>query len=205
MNKLESERTQNKVLYRELFVQADKTFKEQLNKLKENITCLNCSDCCEIRYSKLSPSEIYKLSLEEDVVSHEYIKDFVPYGADNSFDYKNNLNFSIELNNKLALEINKDYTSHILEKAPEPVYFYFCRHFDKNNKCECALKEKSFMCNDFPNSVTTVLSEKCGYANWQKLCVDKITKEIRYDIKTKINEIIDYRKNFSCKRTGTCC
>lgn len=47
MNKLDSERKNNKILYRELFLEADKTFKEQLYKLREGVSCSKCRPDCE--------------------------------------------------------------------------------------------------------------------------------------------------------------
>lgn len=49
MNKLELERKKNRILYRELFFEADKTFKEQLYKLKGDISCSKCCPDCEIK------------------------------------------------------------------------------------------------------------------------------------------------------------
>ena len=55
MNKLEMQRKNNKILYRELFFEADKTFKDQLIKLRENISCSNCSSECKISNSGTIP------------------------------------------------------------------------------------------------------------------------------------------------------
>ncbi len=203
MNKLEQERKKNRVLYRELFYEADKTFKEQLNKLKENFSCLNCNSCCRIRYSNLSPLEIFQLSKEEEAISSEYIKIFIPYGAEEFFSYEKNNEITVELNNKSALAASKDYVNKILSKSEEPVYFYFCKYLDDNKAC--IDKEKSSLCRSFPNSVTAILPNNCGFSGWQRLCMDKIKNEIEPDLKIKAAEILAYRNNFSCSRTGTCC
>lgn len=111
MNKLELERKKNRILYRELFFEADKTFKEQLNKLKENFSC------------------------------------------------------------------------------PE----------------NCSSKGKNSSCKDFPNSFIDILPDNCSFKDWQKLCIEKIKNEIEPDLQKKAAEIINYRYEFKCKRTGTCC
>jgi len=203
MNKLEQERKKNRVLYRELFYHADKTFKEQLNKLKENFSCTNCGVCCQMRYSELSPSEIYQFSQEGDALSLEYSKIFIPYGADKNFKYEKNCKISLEVNNNHAKQTTLNYVSDILLKSPVPVYFYFCKTFDKDKNCTA--KEQNSLCSRFPDSVTTILPEQCVYKNWQKLCLDKIKNEIEPELQTKISQILTYKNEFSCKRTGTCC
>jgi len=203
MNKLDLERKKNRVLYRELFYEADKTFKEQLNKFKSDFTCSKCLSCCKIRYSQYSPADIFELSKQEDVISQEYIKFFIPYGADKLFSYQNNNEINIELNNKQALEIDNNYTGSVLSKSFEPIYFYFCRYLDENKKCIC--NEKSFLCDNFPNFVTTILPESCSFREWQTLCIDKIKNEIEPDIYVKVAEIQQYSNNFKCNRCATCC
>lgn len=202
MNKLDLERKKNRILYRELFFEADKTFKEQLNKFKNDFSCSKCGSCCKIRYSPFSPADIFELSKQEDVISQEYIKFFLPYGADEFFTYEQDNEIQIELNNKKALEADNVYVSSILTKSLEPVYFYYCRH-NEENKCSC--RDKSFLCNNFPNSVTTILPETCVFKGWQKLCVDKINNEIASDIYLKASEIQNYSHNFNCSRCATCC
>lgn len=201
MNKLDLERKKNRILYRELFFEADKTFKEQLNKLKENFSCSKCSSCCKIRYSHLSPADIFELSKQEDVISQEYIKYFIPYGADESFSYEKDSIIPIELNNNKALESDNNYANSILSISSEPVYFYFCRLLEDEYSCE----SKSFLCKNFPASATTILPEKCSYRNWQKLCIDTIKNQIAPDISRKIADITNYRHNFNCSGCGTCC
>jgi len=191
MNKLDLERKKNRILYRELFYEADKTFKEQLHKFKGDFSCSKCRSCCKIRYSQLSPADIFELSQQEDVISQEYIKFFIPYGSDKSFNYQKNNIISIELNNKQALEADNKYTDTILSKSLEPVYFYFCKNFDNKNKCIC--EEKNLLCKTFPSSVTTILPENCSFRGWQKLCTDKIKNEIAPDIYLKADEIKKFR------------
>lgn len=201
MNQLDLERKKNRILYRELFFEADKTFKEQLNKLKKDFSCSQCHSCCKIRYSQLSPSEIFELSKQEDVVSQEYLRLFIPYGTDNSFSYEKNNLISIEKNNQKALEAdNNYYVDTILYMSLEPVYFYFCRYLKEK---ECS--EESFLCKSFPTSVTTILPEKCSFKDWQKHCADKIKNEIAPDIYVKASEIKEYGHNFNCNNCATCC
>jgi len=202
MNKLDLERKKNRILYRELFFEADKTFKEQLNKFKKDFPCAKCHSCCKIRYSPFSPEEIFALSKQEDVISQEYMKLFTPYGADEFFTYEQDNEIPVEFNNKKALESDNTYVKTVLSKSLEPVYFYFCKHLDEN---KCNYKEKSFLCDNFPNSVTTILPENCSFKDWQKFCTDKIKNEIEPDIYVKAEEIKNYSKNFNCDRCATCC
>lgn len=203
MNKLEQERENNKILYRELFAEADKTFKEQLNKFKDGISCQKCSSCCKIRYSNLSAEDIYELSKQKEAISLEYIKFFVPYGTDKSFDYAKNNKINLELNNQEALKADKNYVERILSKSKEQLYFYFCRNLDDQNNCSS--KEKSSLCKDFPQTFTTILPDSCSFREWQKICAEKIIKEIEPDIREKMSRIMHHRDTFSCNRTGTCC
>lgn len=100
MNKLDSERKQNKILYRELFFEADKTFKEQLNKLGEGFSCSKCRpDCkisdapfmttltmslpenCNLRNRQKHCANIIKTEIKSDI--QQKISDIMTYG--NSF------------------------------------------------------------------------------------------------------------------------
>ncbi len=192
----------NKILYRELFFQADKTFKEQLNKFKKDFFCSKCLSCCKIRYSQFSPQDLYELSKQDDVISSEYIKFFIPYAATDDFSYEANNNISIDINNKKAKETDENYVKNILTKLNEPIYFYYCRHLNGN---KCLGSDKSFICDNFPNSITTILPEKCSFKEWQKVCIKKIKNEIEPDIFLKIKQIQDYGSTFSCNGCATCC
>jgi len=203
MNKLDLENKKNRLLYRELFLKANEGFKEQINSLKVNSFCKNQKICCKVRYTGLSPAEIYSLSQEEDNISVEYVRLFVPYGASDAFNYEKNNQIDLDLNNKLAAQVHKSYVKSVLSKLPGPVYFYHCRHIGQNNKCTLT-GGKSILCK-FPTSITTLLPEECGYQDWQKQAVEKIKNEISRDILVKLNEIEKYRQTFKCQKTGTCC
>ena len=196
MKQFELQLEQERNLYRELFIKSEKTFKELINKMKLDFSCINCEACCKIRYSQLPPEEILRLATEEnEAVSKEYIKLFLPYGID---DYAKEL--CIKTNNDLAKKVNASYVEKILSKHEEPVYFYYCRFLDN-----CPGREKSVLCKNFPTSITTILPESCSFIHWQNLLVHRIENEVAPDIALKIKEIIDYRENFKCKQTGTCC
>jgi Fe-S-cluster containining protein len=204
MNKLNSELTKDLKLYRELFINADKTFKELMKNLKSDFMCSKCRVCCRIRYSKLPPGEIYRLAKEENCeISKEYIKFFIPYGINGKFTYSCDCKISVELNNKLAQEVEERYVKTLLAKHDQTVYFYYCRFTDEDNNCLTI--EKSFLCSEFPNSVSTILPQGCSFRHWQNYIAHKIKSEIEPDIILKIEEIIKYRENFQCKRTGICC
>ncbi len=68
------------------------------------------------------------------------------------------------------------------------------------NKCRpnCEIKYEDL-------SPTTALPPECGFRGWQKLILHKIANEIEPDINQKVQELLDYRKEFTCNRTGTCC
>jgi len=202
MNTLETERKNNRVLYRKIFFEADKTFKKQLAKLKSDFNCSNCRRCCELRYSNNSPSEIYDLAKEGDIVSEEFIKLFIPYGAEKFFDYEKNNNISHKKNNENALQTDKDYVSRVLSLSNADVYFYVCKNFTEKD-CDCS--EKTSLCKEFPANMTTVLPEKCEFVEWQKLCIKTIKNEISQDVSKKIFNIQNYGKEFECNRCATCC
>ncbi|HSA06788.1 MAG TPA: YkgJ family cysteine cluster protein [Candidatus Gastranaerophilales bacterium] len=209
MEKLKLQLEKEKELYRELFINAEKGFKDLVKKLKSNFSCINCGVCCKVKYSKLSPDQIFGLANEEnDKISKEYIKLFAPYGVNKGFIYSKNNEISVEINNNLAKKENNNklslsYIESILSKHTEPVYFYYCRNLDENN--QCIAKENSFLCDNFPDSVSIILPENCAYKSWQKLIMDTIKNEIEPEIELKITEILNYRSKFSCNRTGTCC
>ena len=200
MKNFELQLEKERDLYRELFIKTEKTFKELIHKMKLDFSCINCGVCCKIRYSQFPPKEIFRLANEEnDKLSKEYIKLFVPYGADKDFNYIKEI--CLKTNNDLAKEVDSAYVEKILSKHDMPVYFYYCRDLTEN----CANREKNILCKNFPSSITTILPESCCYKHWQNLIVHRIENEIAPDVTLKIQEIIDYRNKFSCKKTGTCC
>ncbi len=208
MKKFETILKKERELYRELFINSEKAFKDLLKKMKTDFSCSGCGVCCKVRYSRLSPSEIFYLANnEKDNISMEYMKFFVPYGVDKDFKYAADNQISIETNNKLAKSLQnvlcQSYVKNILSKHDEPVYFYFCKCLDEDFNCVAG--EKSFLCKEFPVSITTILPKNCSYTHWQNLAVHKIENEIEPEINLKIREIVDYREEFKCNRTGTCC
>ncbi|OGI01954.1 MAG: hypothetical protein A2Y25_03010 [Candidatus Melainabacteria bacterium GWF2_37_15] len=179
MEEIAIEQKKNRQLYRELFLNASKTFKELMESYRSDFSCTECGVCCKIRYSKLSPDDIVRLANEEnDTTAKEYLKLFVPYES----------------------PLAHEYVDLILSKHDEPVYFYYCKHADDRINCE-----KSSICKDFPDSITTILPKQCSFRHWQQLIMYKISAEIEPDISKKVQEILDYRHQFKCNRTGTCC
>lgn len=205
MNNLDLENKKNRILYRELFLKANEGFKTQLGNLKTQLFCKNQKICCKIRYTGLSPAEIFSLKKENDHTSSEYARLFLPYGAKSNFDFEHNNHVDLKLNNEMALNVNEPFISSVLSKLPGPVYFYYCKFLDENNKCALTEK-KSFLCSSYPSSVTTLLPKECGFREWQKQSLEKIKTEISRDILIKLAELEKYRQeSFECKRTGTCC
>ncbi|MFA6989434.1 MAG: YkgJ family cysteine cluster protein [Candidatus Gastranaerophilaceae bacterium] len=202
MNKLIHENKNNRLVYRELFFKANDAVKKQLNSVKTPSFCNKCKTCCKIRYSELSPLEIYELSKKEDKITTRYIELFAPYGAKKDFNYKSDID--IKLNHSEAEKINNNYVKQVVSKHQKPVYFYFCRFLDENKNC---LKnyDKSLICSGFPDDVKIILPQECGFRKWQTLALQKINTEISKDICRKLNEINLYRDSFSCRKCGTCC
>ena len=60
---------------------------------------------------------------------------FIPYGADEDFDYEKNNKIDVELNNNLAKDVDNEYVNTILEKLEGPIYFYHCKNLESKNKC----------------------------------------------------------------------
>lgn len=208
MNSINLKQKKNKLLYRELFLEASKMFKKQVNSLKAKSFCKSRKVCCKVRYTSLSPSEIFSLKQEDETISDEYIKLFLPYGADNSFDYEANNKIDLSLNNKLASKINEKYVKLVNSKSKEPSYFYFCKNLNEDDSCVITGNGKpheNFLCRNYPSSVTTLLPEDCGYREWQKQAIAKIKNDISKDILIKLKQIHDYRHEFECNKTGTCC
>jgi Fe-S-cluster containining protein len=202
MNKLIHENKNNRLVYRELFFKANDALKKQLYSVKNPSFCNKCKTCCKIRYSELSPLEIYELSKQEDVLTTRYMELFSPYGAEEDFEYQSDID--IKLNHLEAGKINDNYAKQVLSKHQKPVYFYFCKFLDENETC---LKnyDKSLICSGFPDDVKVILPVDCGFRKWQNLALEKIKTEIARDIRQKISEIDSYRDNFNCKKCGTCC
>src|ERR1035437_5154332 len=143
MNKLEFERKNTRLLYRELFLKANDAFKKQLNDIKSVSFCKNQKICCKIRYSNLSPAEIFDLKSQGELVSKEYADLFIPYGADNDFSYESNNEIDIILNNDLARKVNEEYINSIINKTNEHNYFYYCRFLNSDNKWTLARPKSS--------------------------------------------------------------
>lgn len=208
MEKFELLLNKERELYRELFINAEKAFKDLLKKMKSDFSCSNCAACCKVRYSQLPPEEIFRLAAEEnDEIAKNYMKLFIPYGAENNFKYSKNSNISIKSNNDHAKNNNNgaylEYAENILSKHAGPVYFYYCKNLDKENKCSA--RQKFSLCAEFPNSISTILSGNCSFKHWQNLALHRIQNEIEPEIELKIKEILEYKNKFKCKRTGTCC
>lgn len=203
MNKVDLEQKQTRVLYRELFWKANEGFNEQINSIKSPFFCKKCRTCCQIRYTDLSPQEIYELALQGEEISSEYIDLFIPYGTDGTFDYKISNKIDLTVNNQAAMNANKDHVELILSKHSSPVYFYYCKHMKICNKKNPV--SKSQLCLQYPNSVSSILPSECGYREWQKMAIDRIKTQISKDIYLKLQDIEKYRQTFSCKMTGTCC
>lgn len=204
MNNLALEQKNNRLLYRKLFKKAQYSIKQQLDDVKNIYFCKNNKNCCKLRYSDLSPVEVYEASLNGDFDSCEFMKLFVPYGADFDFVYGKENNIDISLNHSFAQNVDSGYVKLINEKIKTDKYFYYCKNLTKENTCT---KNESvcFVKNNFAQDLLTVFPEGCGYRQWQKLALDKIENIIIKDIKDKIAEISSEREKFHCKKTGTCC
>lgn len=198
-NTFGSEHKQNRLLYRELFFKANDGLKEQLYPIKDNIVCKKCNQCCEMRYSKLSPSKIYDLALQNDEISMEYIKLFLPFGVDSDFEYGKDIQVDVDKNNLAAKLKNINYASLLLAKHDEPLYFYTCRVSKGSELCG-----KSMLC-EFPNSIEIILPESCSFRDWQNKALEKMNNEITKDILCKLQDIENFRQTFKCKKTGCCC
>jgi len=204
LNNLEKETRKTRQVYRELFLKAHNDLKKQINSVKNPGFCKKCRTCCSIRYSDLSPDEIFNLSEQGDSISVEYMKLFIPYGACKDFEYGKNNSIDITNNNEKAKEVNPEYVNLILSKNESPVYFYFCRYLEEGTDC-IKYKNKNFICTNYPDSVSTILSPECGYRKWQYDVFEKLNGEFSRDILLKLREINAYRQNYTCKKTGTCC
>lgn len=203
MNKLVLESENNKLVYRELFFKAHDSIKKQLEALKAVSYCQKCKSCCQIRYTSQSPSQIFELAKQGENISKNYMELFIPYSANKSFNYEFD-SVDIKENHQQALQANKDYVEKLIATTSEPVYFYFCKHLSGDKKC---LKHdnQNFLCTSFPNSITTILPNECGYKQWQQVALNVLENDISKDIWMKLQDINKYRENFSCKKTGTCC
>ncbi len=208
MEKFEAKLNKERELYRELFINSEKTFKELLKKLKSSFSCNKCNTCCKIRYSQLPPEEIFKLATDKnDEIAKCYMQLFLPYGAQEEFKYSRVSKIDVDYNNKQAKNVDDNkyepYVAKILLKHENPVYFYYCKYL--NSKNICASKDKRSFCKGFPNSISTILPESCSFKDWQKLVLNKIENEIEPEINLKTKEILDCKNRFKCARTGTCC
>ncbi len=208
MEKFELQLKKERELYRELFINSEKAFKELLKKIKSDFSCSKCNTCCKVRYSQLPPQEIFRLAAEEnDEIAKSYMQLFIPYGAEDDFEYSKNRKISADNNNEQAKDnenrLYSSYVAKILLKHTEPVYFYYCKYLDTDNNCTAG--KNSMLCQGFPNSVSTILPENCNFRHWQNLALHKIKNEIEPEINLKIKEILDYKNKFKCKRTGICC
>ncbi len=204
MNKVSTELKSNQKVYRELFLKAHNDFLKQINSIKAYSKCQNCFECCNVRYSELSPVEIFEFAQEDEPISKEFIKNFIPYSKDRDFKYSKNSQIDVNENNAKALKTNENYVEKILKNFPNGVYFYYCKNLDAKGVCSIEAKQ-TYFCKGFPQSVSTILPSNCSYKNWQQAALAKINDEISKDILLKLKEIDLYRENFSCKQTGTCC
>lgn len=205
MNKLEKEQEIQKKLYRELFLKANDFITSKMNGLKKKFSCLNQCSCCTLRYSDLSPSEIYQLARTGEQISQEFIELFVPFGAEEGFEYNFDCVVDIDSNHTAALAADGEYVGEILSKLGNEQYFYCCRNRGENNKCSLERKPLIGLCRNYPHSVTTIFPKKCVYRKWQEQAIEMLNADISRDVLLKLREINLGRENYTCQRTGTCC
>ncbi len=200
MNCLKLESKKNRVLFREIFFKVKDDLLKRLNQLKINYYCQRNKKCCKIRYLTISAQEINTLNLQNQELANDYTKLFIPYGADDDFDYEKNNFIDINKNHEEAKKIDNNYVTKILDKLGKDVYFYYCKSANEE-KCN----KTSILCN-YPTSVTSVLPDDCAYINWQKHCLQEINDNIQKEILVKLEEIEDNRlESYNCKCTGSCC
>lgn len=200
MNCLKPDSKKNRILFREIFLKVNDDLLKRLNKLKTNYYCHRNKKCCKIRYLTISPQKINELNIQNEELAEDYVELFIPYGAGDDFDYKNNNFIDINKNHEEAKKVDNAYATKILNKLGEDLYFYYCKCAD-DEKCI----KSSVLCN-YPTSVTSVLPDGCTYANWQKQCLQEINDNIQQEILMKLQEIEENRlANYSCKCTGSCC
>lgn len=200
MNCLKLESKKNRILFREIFLKVKDDLLKRLNKLKTNYYCHRNKKCCKVRYLTISPQEIYELNLQDQQLAKDYMSLFIPYGADDDFDYKDNNFVDINKNHEEAKKIDGSYATKIIEKLGQEVYFYYCK---SANEAKCI--KSSVLCN-YPTSVASIVPDGCAYASWQKQCLQEISNNIAQEIIVSLNEIEENRlANYSCKCTGSCC
>jgi len=105
---------------------------------------------------------------------------------------------------EISLQLKKDVGLY------RELFFYAANAF----KEVVARYKSDFSCNNCrenceinPDDIspTANLPAGCSFREWQKLILHKIATEIEPDINKKVQGLLDYRKEFRCNRTGTCC
>lgn len=195
MNDLSKECKQDIILYRELFLNSSKSLNDYFLGLKNAFCCQKCQKCCEILYLDISPSGI--ISQKKDKKMFEkFLNLFIPFGSDKFEDV------DPAINHKLAKQVNLEFVERVLSSVKKEIFFYHCKHFDK--KCSKNLPS-ACACIEYPTSPICALHKDCSYIEWQKFILEKINTEIGRDILIKLKQINNYRNEFKCNRTGTCC
>ena len=187
MNEIKKEQTTTIKIYREFFAKAHSEVKKQIFMLKTPTLCKNCKECCKIRYSEYSPSELKAEGLDDFLQTFQALGD----------------NFDIEKNHNAAILINEKYAKKIIEISNGNCWFYSCKFF-VNEQCQKG-KEKPAYCISYPQNVHFVLHSNCGYVSWQKAALEKLQNQMAKDILEKIKNIDDYKNNFNCSCCATCC
>lgn len=192
MSEIKKELTTTLKIYREFFTKAEVEVKKQLNAIKSSSYCKNCRQCCKIRYSEFSPTELKQLGYDE------FLQNFLPLGANNANDI-----VDLKTNQIEAFYTDKNYAQKAIASTDKDCWFYTCK-FYQNGACKKG-KAKPLYCTAYPNVAYNILHDDCGYKEWQKKCLDKLENQMGKDILEKINNISAYRENFSCSCCATCC
>ena len=126
------------------------------------------------------------------------MKTFLPLGAKDEYS-----TVDFQTNQFEAFKTDIYYAQKIINLSNEDIWFYGCKYY-QTGVCKKG-QEKPSYCSAYPNTAYNILHDGCGYKKWQIECLNKLKNDISKDILIKINEISEYKKEFSCSCCATCC
>ena len=186
MNSLIKEESQNRELFRELFISMKKKLLRRFEGLKNNSVCKNCHACCELRYLEFSTFELKVLAKND-----KYWRVFLEFFEEQDF------------SNKKTPEKFKKYVEKVQKTVDFTPFFYSCRFF-KGGSCHYDKEEKCF-CKKSGLEFDKIMLDNCCGLFWQEKILDDIKKRIFKDIFIKNIHIKNSKEDFSCNCCGICC
>ncbi|MEW5820088.1 MAG: hypothetical protein AB1782_07830, partial [Cyanobacteriota bacterium] len=202
---LKKEFSSNRKVYREIFLKTKNEFLALVDNFKGNYTCINCGKCSSIIYKENNPAEIQTI-INSEGDNYEYWLKFSsiysPYGYEEAIDWFD-IDYDQEKNHIWASKINNDYVKRVKKIYPDATFYFLDKYKSLPENLPGFPLAVSYL--EYPQKLLTMFHKNCSYYNWQLRVREFLETDLSKQIYTQVNKIDEYRKQFACSMTGTCC